>query len=144
MVRNVDIHPQALAVMKQDAKQTFPLECCGFMYGFNVGGLVRHITLAKPVVNQKDGDQRRRFEISPIQYMRAERFAIENQLELLGIYHSHPNHPAIPSEHDRVQAMPWFSYVIFQALPSGIGTVASYSLDPKRQFEEEQILTQSY
>ena len=140
MVRNLHIYPQALAVMKDDAKRTFPNECCGFFYG-SANGQVRHVTLARPVVNQKDGDQRRHFEISPQHYMQAERFGLENNLDLLGVYHSHPNHPAVPSEQDRKQAMPWFSYVILQTLPSGIGRVASYTLDESRQFEEEYILS---
>ena len=71
---------------------------------------------AVPVENSKEGDQRRRFEISPLEYMKAERFAIENQLQLLGVYHSHPDHPAIASQHDLAVAMPYFSYIIISVI----------------------------
>jgi proteasome lid subunit RPN8/RPN11 len=60
-------------------------------------------------------------------------------LALLGIYHSHPNHPAIPSEHDRVAAQPWFSYVIISVLERKIGPVRSWRLNEETQFEEETV-----
>ena len=69
------------------------------------------------VNNAKAGDKKRRFEISGKDYMQAEKFALDNDVLLLGIYHSHPNHPAIPSEHDRVAALPYFSYVILSVTP---------------------------
>ena len=66
------------------------------------------ITNILEVNNSKTGDKKRRFEISGKDYMQAEKFALENDFLLLGIYHSHPNHPAIPSEHDRVAALALF------------------------------------
>lgn len=123
--------------MMKDAEGTFPDECCGFLYGKD--GDDREVTLAIPVENSKEGDKRRRFEISPLQYMQAERFADERGLTLLGVYHSHPQHPAIPSEHDRVQAMPWFSYVILSVMDGKTDDVTSWQLDDDRQFDEEPI-----
>ena len=111
MFKEVIIESDAIELMQKDAIQAFPNECCGFMYGYEEGNS-RKITIAVPVINSKDGDQRRRFEISPIDYMRAENYALSNNLNLLGVYHSHPLHPAIPSQHDLVQAMPFFSYLI--------------------------------
>ncbi len=69
--------------------------------------------------------------------MLAEKFALENDLHLLGIYHSHPNHPAIPSEHDRVAALPYFSYVILSVKPETIDHIRSWQLNDASQFEEE-------
>jgi proteasome lid subunit RPN8/RPN11 len=54
----------------------------------------------------------------------------------LGIYHSHPNHPAIPSEHDRVAAQPYFSYVIISAMQGNIDHIRSWRLNEASQFEE--------
>ena len=99
----------------------------------------RVVTLAKRIENVKEGDQRRRFEISGKDYLKAERFAAKEGITLLGIYHSHPVHPAIPSEHDLAVAMPWFSYIIVSVEPEGVDHVRSWQLTPEREFEEETI-----
>lgn len=138
MARQLMITPRALDTMKQDAQRTFPNECCGFLYGSE--GNIRKVVQAQPVENSKPGDQRRRFEISPLQYMQAEQYALEHELTLLGVYHSHPKHPAVPSEHDRVQALPTFSYVILNVEAEGVGRISSWELNPQRQFEEENIV----
>jgi proteasome lid subunit RPN8/RPN11 len=137
----LSLTPEARKAIEQDALRTFPNECCGFIYGND--GETREVTLALPVENQKDGDQRRRFEITPAQYMHAEREALKRGLTLLGVYHSHPKHPAQPSEHDRVQAMPWFSYIIINAEAHGTGDLNSFVLNDERQFEEQPVLTQT-
>ncbi|MFA0964226.1 Mov34/MPN/PAD-1 family protein [Roseivirga sp. BDSF3-8] len=134
----VIINEEARRVMIQDAEKTFPNECCGFMYGHEVNE-DREVTEAVPVQNEKEGDQRRRFEISPLQYMKAEQYAEENNLSLLGVYHSHPQHPAIPSEHDRKQAMPWFSYVILSVMDGRTDDITSWQLNDDREFDEEPI-----
>ena len=81
----------------------------------------------------------RQVEISGKDYLNAERFAAKEGLTLLGIYHSHPVHPAIPSEHDLAVAMPWFSYIIVSVEPEGVDHVRSWQLTPERKFEEETI-----
>ncbi|MBL7941663.1 MAG: M67 family metallopeptidase [Flavobacteriales bacterium] len=137
-MKKVSIGHEALEVMKRDALRSFPDECCGFMYGRD--GDPREITLAVEVENKKEGDKRRRFEISPLQYMKAEQFGLESGLTLLGVYHSHPLHPAIASEHDRVVAMPYFSYVILSTFENEVADVKSWQLNDNRQFEEEPVL----
>jgi len=62
----------------------------------------------------------------------------ESELKLLGVYHSHPNHPAIPSEHDRVAAQPYFSYVIISVNETGIAEIRSWQMNDNLQFEEEK------
>lgn len=132
------ISSEALQVMYEDSKSAFPNECCGFLYGNE--NEERLIDLAIPVVNSKEGDQRRRFEISPFDYMKAEQFAIENDTQLLGVYHSHPNHPAIASETDLSKAMPYFSYVIVSIYDGEIKDVKSWKLkDEERAFDEEEV-----
>ncbi len=135
----LNISPEAYETMLADAEARFPYECCGFFYGKDAE--VREISIAKVVTNSKEGDQRRRFEISALDYMKAERYATENDLSLLGIYHSHPNHPAIPSEHDRKQAVPSFSYIILSVQEGKFDHVRSWQLNSDEQFEEEKILT---
>ena len=132
------LHPQAKAVIVEDALRCFPNECCGFFFGRKDGDL-RAVTEAQPVINAKEGDQRRRFEIHPIDYMKAERYALEQGLELLGVYHSHPLHPAIPSEHDRVVALPEFSYIIASVQPDAVEAITSWRLNEARQFDSEEV-----
>jgi proteasome lid subunit RPN8/RPN11 len=126
-----------LAEMKTHTLYTFPDECCGFLYGSEQTDGSRTISKILEVTNSKTGDKKRRFEISGRDYMLAEKFALENNLLLLGIYHSHPNHPAIPSEHDRVAALPYFSYVILSVTPGMIDHIRSWQLNEVSQFEEE-------
>ncbi len=131
--------PKTYECMLSDALQTFPDECCGFLFGTEAPDGSRHLIDILVVNNAKEGDKRRRFEIAPKDYLHAERHADEHGLTLLGIYHSHPNHPAIPSEHDRIAAQPFFSYVIVSVRDGGIANVRSWRLNDSWQFDEEPI-----
>lgn len=135
------IEQKPLDEMYQDALQSFPDECCGFFFGKELENK-RIVTDVLVVNNSKEGDKRRRFEISPKDYLNAERFADENELQLLGVYHSHPNHPAIPSEHDRVAAQPYFSYIIISVKENEVADIRSWQLNDNLQFEEETIENQ--
>ncbi|MEZ4774996.1 MAG: M67 family metallopeptidase [Bacteroidia bacterium] len=134
----IQLNATALNQLKEHGSAGFPDEICGFLYGKDLE--VREITHLKPVINSKEGDQRRRFEISPLDYIQAERFALENGLDLLGVYHTHPNHPAIPSEHDLVQAMPYFSYIILSVREGVPAEIRSWRIDDlSGKFGEEKI-----
>lgn len=122
--------------MEEDALSTYPYECCGFFYGREEEGN-RVITKAVPVDNSKEENRERRFEISAKDYMKAEEYADENNLLLLGVYHSHPDHPAIPSEHDLRQAVPYFSYMILSIKKGKLANILSWRLDDARFIEEE-------
>lgn len=133
----LSIDAAALLQMKAHAKQTYPYECCGFMFGKD--GSPRRITSVTEVVNSKEGDQRRRFEIKPTDYMKAEKYALDNDLDLLGVYHSHPDHPALPSETDLKMAVPFFSYVIIAVTSETIKDTSSWQLGDQGLFERETI-----
>jgi len=125
--------------MKAHALAVFPDECCGFLFGTEQSDGTRIISKIREVNNARPGDKRRRFEITGKDYMQAEQFALENEIPLLGIYHSHPNHPAIPSEHDRVAAQPYFSYVIISVMQEKINHIRSWRLNDTMQFVEENF-----
>ncbi len=122
----------------EDAVHTFPDECCGFLLGReeNEDRIIDKIIV---VNNAKEGDKRRRFEISPLDYLNAERYAEDHHLILLGVYHSHPNHPSVPSEHDRVVAQSYFSYIIVSVQQGEFANLQSWRLNDDFQFEEEQV-----
>ena len=132
------IEPKARRLMTADAVRTFPDECCGFLFGVEKRD-ERLVTDVLIVNNATEGDKKRRFEISPKDYMKAEQYAEKNNLQLLGIYHSHPNHPAVPSEHDRVAAQPWFSYIIISVINKDVDAIRSWRLNENNQFEEEKL-----
>lgn len=125
-------------IIQEHATAIYPDECCGFLYGQDGG--VRLVQEAIPVTNNKDGDKRRRFEISPTDYLQAERYALDNNTSLLGVYHSHPDHPARPSVHDLKQAVPFFSYLIVSVLQGKVSNITSWQLSDNGQFEEESIV----
>jgi proteasome lid subunit RPN8/RPN11 len=134
------INSGAETTLRADAEQSYPDECCGFLYGVERDG-IRYIETSVPVHNSKEGDKRRRFEISAKDYLQAERRAEELELSLLGVYHSHPEHPAQPSEHDRIQAMPWFSYIIVSVRSGKSEELNSFQLGDNHYFEQELILS---
>ncbi len=134
------IDKESLEKMHNHAEQDYPDECCGFMYGSFDDENVRQVTVIRPVSNVKPGDKSDRFQIDPLDYRKAEQFALLQDLDLVGVYHSHPDHPAEPSEHDLKQAMPVFSYIIV-SVQDGVATATrSWRLDDEKEFQEEKVL----
>lgn len=126
------------ARMGRHAQETYPYECCGFMLGKETdkGAVIYDII---PASNTHNGEKRRRFLISPKEYMEAEREALKKGLDLIGVYHSHPDHPAIPSEEDRRHALPGFHYPIISVMDGEVRQIRSWSLETERQFIEQKI-----
>ena len=135
----ITIETKAAEEMFRDGINSFPDECCGFFYGTEDSNGDRKVSEVLLVNNSKDGDKRRRFEISSKDYLKAEQYAFEKDLLLLGVYHSHPNHPAIPSEHDRVAAQLYFSYIILSVFRGEVRETRSWRLNDEFQFEEEKV-----
>lgn len=138
MGKQIQVSPEILDEMHRHALADFPNECVGFFYGSADGDSKTVIEYA-PLENSKEGDQRRRFEVNPLDYMKAEKYALTNKLELLGIFHSHPLHPAIPSEHDLKQAVPFFSYIIASVNEVKVEKITSWQLNEENKFEEELL-----
>lgn len=137
----LEISSTLLKQMETHAQASYPYECCGFFFGKEVE-YSRQVLEVKAVVNSKDGDQRRRFEIAPLDYLKAERYALEQDLSLLGIYHSHPDHPATPSQHDLKQAVSFFSYIILSVGVKKINEITSWQLI-NGAFESENIVVKN-
>jgi proteasome lid subunit RPN8/RPN11 len=93
------------------AAEAYPEECCGALFGAKVNGEVR-VRSTERVANRRTDQRERRFSIDPLDYGRLEQLAEASGLGLVGIYHSHPDHPAAPSEYDREHAFPYFHYLI--------------------------------
>ena len=82
---------------------------------------------------------RRRYWIDPKDMLAAQKSARTKGMSIIGIYHSHPDHPAVPSECDRTCAWPEYSYIIV-SVPNGKATdVFSWTLDDNHQFQTESL-----
>lgn len=81
-----------------------------------------------------------RFELDPRSYIEADSWARENGLEILGIYHSHPDHPSVPSETDRQVASPGWAYIIFSVNCAKLADARIWYIDEQNfQFEEKKF-----
>ena len=129
------LEPGVDAAIRTHGSETYPDECCGALIGRD--GVV-HKTFALP--NVTDEGPRRRFRISPDDYRASERRATESGGELLGFYHSHPDHPARPSQYDLDHAWPTFAYIIV-AVAAGRDQAMTvwYLKDDRSSFEEGSL-----
>ena len=127
---------QALALMERWLEQHYPEEACGFLVGKETSER-RVIEAAWPAKNISSENRKRRFIVDPVDYLHAEKRAAREGLLLLGIFHSHPDHPAVPSEHDLVAAHPYFSYTIVSLAGGTIADTRSYQLIDGNFVEEE-------
>ena len=111
--RRTDLAAGVGIEIRRHGEATYPHECCGALVGTG-----ERVIAAVPLPNMTEEGPRRRFLVRPVDYMTAERRASELGGQLLGFYHSHPDHPARPSQFDLDHAWPNFAYVIV-AVASG-------------------------
>jgi proteasome lid subunit RPN8/RPN11 len=97
--------------MVAHARSAYPNECCGAMLGSSEDG-VKQVREAIPLENAFAGEQRTRYELRPESLLAADRAARQRQMELIGIYHSHPDCDAYFSETDLKNSCPWYSFVV--------------------------------
>jgi proteasome lid subunit RPN8/RPN11 len=134
---NISILKSELLKIQAHAEENFPEECCGALIGTSGPS---QIIEARRVRNTNFGSRNRRYNIDPLEYMKIEEEVEEEGLEILGIYHSHPDHPSRPSEFDLNNALPNFSYLIYSIYNGEGKKLTSWRLTPSRQeFIEEQI-----
>jgi proteasome lid subunit RPN8/RPN11 len=125
--------------IRDHGARDYPHECCGAMLGTD-SGAGRQVRSLFPLVNRRDDSPRNRFSITPEDFRAAERAAAERGLDLIGWYHSHPDHPARPSEYDREHAWPWYSYVIVSVAAGAPQDLTSWVLqDDRSRFESEEV-----
>jgi proteasome lid subunit RPN8/RPN11 len=127
-------------IIRNHAESTFPEECCGAMLGRDREDGPREVHQVLTVENTKGGDRGRRFLIDPRALLAAEKKAAELKLDVVGIYHSHPDHPSQASEFDREHAMPFWSYVIVSCIGGRSGSLQSWRLrEDRSRFDEETV-----
>jgi len=131
-----------LAQIRQHGEQTFPEECGGLLLGVVEDG-VRVILEVLPLANIRQDSRHNRVELNPLDYARAERTAAKRGWGVWGYYHSHPDHPAVPSGFDLEHApfIEW-SYLIVSVRAGKAEEVRAWTVrEDRSEFQEEELLT---
>ena len=137
---SVKLTNEHLDQIRQHGEQTFPEECGGLLLGV-LEGETRVIREILPLENVRKDSRHNRVEISPLAYAKAEREAAKKGLGVWGYYHSHPDHPAIPSGFDLDHApfIEW-SYLIVSVREGTAQEIRAWNVRTDRsQFDEEEI-----
>jgi proteasome lid subunit RPN8/RPN11 len=127
--------------IESEGAAAYPNECCGILIGRDRDGR-RLVERLEPGQNVFAVDERyHRFSIDPRAQLKAERSAEAEGKVVLGFYHSHPDHPARPSEYDREHAWPFYSYVIVAVARGNPADMTSWVLDTQtNQFSQQSIV----
>lgn len=142
---NLYLTANQLTIIKRHAQATYPQECCGII----VGDPANHqVTDIHPVQNAWTPDclpsefatnaghsHRDRYWIDPTDLLRVMKTSRTSGRSIIGIYHSHPDHPAIPSECDRQLAWPQYVYIIVSVQPQQVSDCLAWQLDAQQQFQ---------
>jgi len=126
--------------IERDGSAAYPNECCGIFIGREEGQRRIVETLRQAGNAFAEDEKYHRFSISPQELMEADKEAGAAGKLVLGFYHSHPDHPARPSEYDRQHAWPFYSYVIVAIAKGEAKEMTSWVLDEvSEQFEPQTI-----
>lgn len=142
----IRIAPELMRAIRVHAERDYPNECCGALLGrAGAGpapGVTKWVLALEPAGNRREAeDAPRRFLITADDYRAIERVARQKSLDVLGFYHSHPDHPARPSEYDREHALPSYSYVIVSVRDGRADELTSWTLDDdRRAFSSEPVV----
>lgn len=151
----LEIHPHHLQILRPHAERTYPEECCGLLLGTRSRDRKILIDVI-PTENswnqeaaqsfeeisgskQREESKNRNFSIAPEEMLRVQKEARDRALDIIGIYHSHPDSPAIPSEFDRAIAWSTYSYLIISVPQGQAKELLSWTLDDDRQFQPEAL-----
>lgn len=117
----------------------FPEEGCGVLLGRDDGAR-REVAAVIGFDNRRQDSRHNRYLIAPEQFLAAEREARARGLDVVGFFHSHPDHPALPSAFDLEHAWPYYSYVIVSVVAGQVADTRSWRLaDDRSRFETETL-----
>jgi proteasome lid subunit RPN8/RPN11 len=128
--------------IRREGEKAYPNECCGILLGTAEADGGKTLSRIEPIHNSREeNEQYHRFLITPEDLMKAELKARSLKLDVLGFYHSHPDHPAKPSDYDKEHALPFYSYVITQVNKGKAEDFTSWELTEDRdKFILEKIV----
>src|SRR5690242_7463790 len=152
---SIKLKADQLEAIHSHAEREYPNECCGMLLG-HAEGAAKEVSEAVPLKNLRldsaraqellpladpgRESEKNRFLTDSLEQLRVEREARKRGLDVLGYYHSHPDHPARPSNYDRDHAWPWYSYVIIGVERGEPKELNSWVLgDDRARFEAERV-----
>lgn len=137
----LQLKEELLTQIHAHGEQAYPEEGAGFLLGAYADNGKREVAAIFPLANSREDEARHnRYLITPEDYLKAELAADRLGLSLIGVFHSHPDHPNRPSEFDREWAQPFFSYVITSVQSGKAVESRSWRLiEDRTKFEEEEI-----
>ena len=145
------LHQELSSKIRAHGAETYPHECCGALLGRDLDATTarssdgdalasREVTALFPLINRRDDSPRNRFSVTSEDVRDAEKAAREKGIDVVGWYHSHPDHPAAPSQYDRDHAWPWYSYIIVSVANGRPENMTSWRLtDDRTQFTPEDL-----
>ena len=139
MIRLATNHWREIA---SHGEQDYPYECCGLLLGRLAANGTKQVLETYPISNAREEEAKRnRFLIRPEELMRGEKYAAGKELEVVGFYHSHPDHPAVPSQYDLEHALPVYSYIIVSVRVARAEDLRSWEMEFDRsRFNKEEIM----
>jgi proteasome lid subunit RPN8/RPN11 len=147
----IQLTKEHLQTIYTHAESTYPEECCGVILGYldvETKTVIKIITTEnawsqESVSQLEDGvtqySKRKRYAIAPQSLFQIQKQARSESLDIIGIFHSHPDNSAIPSECDRASAWQQYSYIIASVTNGKVTDIKSWILDDNHQFQEENV-----
>ncbi|MGH9661595.1 MAG: Mov34/MPN/PAD-1 family protein [Bryobacteraceae bacterium] len=135
----ISIDAKPWTEMVTHARATYPNECCGAMLG-SIDGDSKRVTLAVALENASTGPQAARYELRNEDLLRADAEARRLGLDLVGIYHSHPDCGAYFSETDLKNSCPWYSFVVLSIQKGEFDHANSWLPNPEQTAAEKEEL----
>ena len=135
----IRIEEQPWRAMVAHAQASYPNECCGAMIG-TAGNGEKVVRVALALENAFEGEQRQRYELRPQDLLAADRQARARGMDLIGIYHSHPDCGAYFSETDLKNSCPWYSFVVLSVEQGRFDHAASFLPNPEQTAAESEPL----
>ena len=135
----IEIPSAIRRAIEDHSRATYPEECCGFLLGRATEP--REVVASRRAKNVSTENRARRYVIDPLELLHTDDEARTKGLDLIGIYHSHPNQPAAPSEFDRSHAASWYSYLILRIVDGEPADLTAWLYDERTgTFRPESIV----
>lgn len=140
----IHISEEQIKQIEAHGERAFPHECGGMLIGRFEDDKKALVELL-PMENAMDeAEQHNRVLILPKDVLRAERYARSRGLDVIGYYHSHPDHPAVPSQFDLDHALPVWTYIIVSVEKGKAVDVRAWEMEADRtKFNEEKIFIEN-
>jgi proteasome lid subunit RPN8/RPN11 len=137
----INLTEEHIKQIEAHGEHTYPHECGGMIIGHFDAENGKTVVEILPMENAiNEAEQHNRVLILPKDVLRAERSAREKGLDVIGYYHSHPDHPARPSQFDLDHALPVWSYIIVSVIQGKAADLRSWEMENDRsKFNEEEI-----